>query len=209
MKKISVLDYGLGNIRSVCNAIKAVGATPLVSKDKEQISYADGLIIPGVGAFSQGMSFLKNENLIEVITDFIASNKPVLGICLGMQMLFETGMEFERTEGLGLISGKVDKLALDGNNARLPHIAWETVIVPEFISTPIYDGLDEDQRRFYFVHSYAASDVSNKHVTGLANYGGQHFVASVQKNNVWGTQFHPEKSGVSGLRVLRNFVESC
>lgn len=209
MKIIGVLDYGLGNVRSVSNAIKAIGAIPLVSKDKVKLSSADGLIIPGVGAFSQGMAFLKNENLIEIITDFIASNKPVLGICLGMQMLFDIGMEFDRTEGLGLISGKVDKLSLNGSNTRLPHIAWETVIVPESISTPIYDGLDEGQRRFYFVHSYVASEVSDKYVTGLASYGGRQFVASVQKKNVYGTQFHPEKSGVSGLRVLRNFVESC
>ena len=209
MKKVCVLDYGLGNVRSVGNAINAVGAISFVSKDKEQVSVADGLIIPGVGAFPQGMSFLKSENLMGIITDFIALNKPVLGICLGMQMLFEIGMEFEETEGLGLIPGKVDKLTPTEKNTRLPHIAWETIEVKSDISTSMYNGLDESQRRFYFVHSYAALSVPDQYVTGLANYGGQQFIASVQRSNLWGVQFHPEKSGVNGLKVFENFVEIC
>lgn len=209
LKTICVLDYGLGNVRSVSNAINAVGATALISKRPQEVINADGLIIPGVGAFPRGMGCLKNEGLVEVIAEFVVSHKPVLGICLGMQMLFKTGMEFEKTEGLGLLPGKVDKLQLLQNDARLPHIAWQKVQAPNGVSTPIYQGLNEDQMRFYFVHSYAASDVPNEYISGITNYEGCRFVASVQSHNVWGTQFHPEKSGFSGLKVLSNFIDGC
>ncbi|MEC4721339.1 imidazole glycerol phosphate synthase subunit HisH [Noviherbaspirillum sp. CPCC 100848] len=208
MKNIVILDYGLGNVRSVTNALSAVGANPLISNEESAL-HADGLIIPGVGAFPHAMERLKAAGLVDLIHRFIENGKPVLGICLGMQLLFEKGSEFVNTEGLGIIVGSVDRISIPYDRGRLPHIAWSKVVQTQPVGEILFSGLNEDELRFYFVHSYAAAEVPTENIIGLTTYMGQRVVAAVRRGNVWGTQFHPEKSGRSGLQILKNFVSCC
>lgn len=208
MKKIVVLNYGLGNVRSVGNAISAIGANADVSRDEHSIMQADGLIIPGVGAFPQGMANLIESGLVEVIRKYIDSGRPVLGICLGMQLLFDKGTEFVPTDGLGLISGSVDIIPVSPEVGRLPHIAWSAICPTEQGRQKMFAGLTDSEMRFYFVHSYAATGVKPDNISATVSYLGNNIVAAVQSGNVWGTQFHPEKSGPSGLHLLKNFINT-
>ncbi|MDP2240453.1 MAG: imidazole glycerol phosphate synthase subunit HisH [Burkholderiales bacterium] len=208
MKNIVVLDYGLGNVRSVSNALRAIGASAEVSHDEATILRADGLIIPGVGAFPHGMANLVESGLIPVIRKYIESGRPVLGICLGMQLLFEKGTEFFSTDGLGLIPGTVSIIPILPNEGRLPHIAWTTIRPSEQGRETMFDGFSDKEMRFYFLHSYAATGVKTENLSATVSYLGHDIVAAVQNGNVWGTQFHPEKSGPSGLRVLQNIISS-
>ncbi len=207
MNKVVILNYGLGNVRSVCNALRAIGTEAQVTRDERLIAQADRLIIPGVGAFPHGMANLTELGLIEIINKYIVSGRRVLGICLGMQLLFESGSEYQITPGLSLISGSVQKIPIKTNEGRLPHIAWSSIKSTEIGRQTMFAGLSDEEMRFYFVHSYAATGVFSENLNATVNYMGHEIVAAVQKQNVWGTQFHPEKSGTSGLRVLRNFCD--
>lgn len=209
MKKIVVLSYGLGNVRSVGNALRAIGANVDVSHDEHSIMQADGLIIPGVGAFPHGMANLVESGLVGVIRKYIDSGRPVLGICLGMQLLFDKGTEFVPTDGLGLITGSVDIIPVSPDVGRLPHIAWSTICPTEQGRQKMFAGLTDSEMRFYFVHSYAATGVKPDNISATVPYLGNNIVAAVQSSNVWGTQFHPEKSGPSGLHLLKNFINNC
>lgn len=206
MKKIVVLNYGLGNVRSVSNALRAIGAEAEVTCDERVIAQADGLIIPGVGAFPQGMANLTGSGLVEVIHKYIDSGRPILGICLGMQLLFERGTEYQMTQGLNLISGSVEIIPVRPEEGRLPHIAWSTIKPTDMGRQTMFAGIPDNELRFYFVHSFSARGVQVLDISATVDYMAHEIVAAVQKNNVWGTQFHPEKSGPSGLRVLRNFI---
>jgi len=207
MKKIIVLNYGLGNVRSVSNALQAIGVSSEISRDKQVILQADALIIPGVGAFPQGMSNLAQFGLIEVINQYINFGGPVLGICLGMQLLFERGSEYNISQGLSHLSGSVEIIPVKSEEGRLPHIAWSSINPSELGRKTMFAGLADNKLRFYFVHSYAATQIDTKNLSATVNYLGHEIVAAVQKENVWGTQFHPEKSGPSGLHVLQNFIK--
>lgn len=209
MKKIAVLRYGLGNVRSVVNALRAIGANADVSHNEHNIMQADGLIIPGVGAFPHGMESLAKLGLVGVIRKYIDSGRPVLGICLGMQLLFKKGTEFAPTEGLGLIFGSVDIIPITPNEGRLPHIAWSTISPTEQGRKKMFAGLADSKLRFYFVHSYAATGVQPDNISATVSYLGNDIVAAVESGSIWGTQFHPEKSGPSGLHLLRNFISNC
>lgn len=209
MKKIVVLGYGLGNVRSVGNALRAIGANADISNDVHTIMQADGLVIPGVGAFPQGMANLVESGLVGVIRKYIDSDRPVLGICLGMQLLFNKGTEFEPTKGLGLIPGSVDIIPVVPGEGRLPHIAWSAICPTEQGRQKMFVGLSDGEMRFYFVHSYAATGVRPDNLSATVSYLGNRIVAAVQSGNVWGTQFHPEKSGPSGLHLLKNFINNC
>lgn len=209
MKKIVVLDYGLGNVRSVANALRTIGADPEVTREPAALAAADGLVIPGVGAFPRAMENLVQAGLVGRIMDFVASDRPVLGICVGMQMLFEAGLEFGRTPGLGLIPGSVEKIPVLPTEGRLPHIAWSTVTATPQGRAALLAGLTDAEMRFYFVHSYAAVGVPAEALVATADYLGHRITAAVQRGKVFGTQFHPEKSGPSGLRLLANFVGQC
>lgn len=208
-KSITVLDYGLGNLRSVGNALRAIGANVTVSGEFTCIEKSDGLIIPGVGAFPHGMLSLAQRNLIPIIHNYITSGRPVLGICLGMQMLFDHGAEFSLTKGLGIIRGGVERISVSAVEGRLPHIAWSTVNAAHIAEETLFRGLNKSERRFYFVHSYAAAGVDKENILATVKYFDKELVAAVYSNNVWATQFHPEKSGPSGLRLLSNFVDKC
>jgi len=209
MKKIAVLGYGLGNVRSVCNALRKIGADADVSHNEHTLMQADGLVIPGVGAFPQGMANLVESGLVGVIRKYIDSGRPVLGICLGMQLLFDKGTEFVSTEGLRLIPGSVDIIPVASGEGRLPHIAWSAISPTEQGMQKMFAGLSDSEMRFYFVHSYAATGVSQDNISAIITYLGNKIVAAVQSGNVWGTQFHPEKSGPSGLHLLKNFINNC
>lgn len=211
MKRICILDYGLGNVRSVSNALKHIGADPVISKSPEVLKDSHALVVPGVGAFAQGMSALSQDGLQDSLLEYIKSGKHVLGICLGMQLLFDRGDEFGVTTGLGLVPGSVSRIAPAQQQAvRLPHISWATVEhnADHKDDGGLFEALSPEQRKFYFLHSYAAQDVPEEFVTSCASYAGYSFVASVKRDNVWGMQFHPEKSGPSGLQVLNNFVKN-
>lgn len=207
MKTIAILEYGIGNRRSVSSAISVVGACPSITQDHRELDASDGLIIPGVGAFPQCMAALGSANLATVIKDYVRSGRPVFGICVGMQLLFDRGTEFVPTNGLGIIQGQVERLAIDPAAARLPHIAWAT-LDPRLCEGSMFSGIPAEAR-FYFVHSFAPVRVPTEFISATATYGGMPFVAAVQKENVWGTQFHPEKSGPNGLEILANFVRRC
>lgn len=209
MKTIAILDYGIGNIRSVSNALTALGAAPEVTNDPARIAAADGVILPGVGAFPAGMDLLRQHDLLPQIQAYVKTGRPFLGICLGMQLLFDKGLEYGETDGLGLIPGVVERIPVAPGEGRLPHIAWTTITRNPALPDDMFQGLTDAECRFYFVHSYTARAVPDTYVTGEIAYLGHPVTASVQRGNVWGTQFHPEKSGPSGLKLLTNFISRC
>lgn len=209
MKKIAILNYGLGNVRSVGNALRAIGAEANVCHDEHIVMQADGLVIPGVGAFPQAMANLVESGLDKMILKYIDSGRPVFGICLGMQLLFDKSTEFAPTKGLGVIAGSVEIIPVAAGEGRLPHIAWSAICPTEQGRQKVLAGLSDSEMRFYFVHSYAATGVSSDNIVATAPYLGNKIVAAVQSGNVWGTQFHPEKSGPSGLHLLKNFINNC
>lgn len=197
---ITVIDYGAGNLRSVVNAVRFLGETPVIESDADKIAAADKLILPGVGAFGECMKLLGARGADEAIKSAVARGTPLLGICLGLQLLFDSSDEFGFNKGLGLIRGKVTKIKSGGLN--LPHIAW-TSIEPSSESR-LMRGIKSDY--FYFVHSYCAHAEDKRDEAATAEYG-ETFTAAVERDNIFATQFHPEKSGESGLRLLRNFIE--
>ena len=195
---IAIVDYGAGNIFSVKNALDYIGVKAELTKSKSDIENADGIILPGVGAFPWAMNKLNESGLVEVIKEQ-APQKPFLGICLGMQLLFDKGFEFEETEGLGLITGEV-KL-MDTGGLSLPHIGWNRLEINH--DCEFLHGVGETY--VYFVHSYAALCDSDS-VSAYTDYGGKR-TALVHKGTIYGAQFHPEKSGAAGLQMLRNFAQ--
>lgn len=203
--KVAVLDYGSGNVHSVVKAIQAAGAEVVLTRDKAEIASSDGLVVPGVGAFDAVMQQLKAVRGDQLIEQFIMNGKPVLGICVGEQILFERGVEHGiETEGLGQWQGTVEKL----DAPTLPHIGWNTVAAPT--DSRLLAGIENE--RFYFVHSYAAKHWSyeptgpfEKPKVTYADYGGK-FIAAVESGNVSATQFHPEKSGEAGIQLLKNWL---
>jgi imidazole glycerol-phosphate synthase subunit HisH len=204
MTAIAVIDYGMGNRRSVEKALEHVGAPATITRDHARLQDADALVLPGVGAFPQGMRNLTELGLDEQIRAAAAAGKPVLGICLGMQLLFERSQEHELTEGLGLIAGEVSRLQTGG--LRIPHIGWNEV---EFERpSALVAGLPAGGRPFYHVHSLVARPADRRDVVAVTEYG-ERFATIVAHDNVFGVQFHPEKSSRDGLRLLSNFVALC
>ena len=196
---IAVIDYGAGNLFSVKNALDYLGYENVFTNSADDLKKADKLILPGVGAFPDAMKMLAETGLIETIKEE-AMKKPLLGICLGMQMLFDKGYEFGETEGLGFIGGSVKLMTPE--NLVIPQIGWNELIMNK--ECPILKGLGE-KPYVYFVHSYAA-ECDSEDVAAYTDYGGR-VTACVMKGNVYGCQFHPEKSGETGLRILKNFAE--
>lgn len=194
---IAIIDYGAGNIFSVKNALDFIGLENKLTKDISEIESADGLILPGVGAFPNAMEMLNKSGLIPVIKKQ-AQIKPFLGICLGMQLLFDKGYEFGETEGLGLIRGTVEKMTPE--NLSIPHIGWNKLEIQN--DCPLLKGLSEDEY-VYFVHSYKAC-CNDENISAYCEYGGK-VPGLVFNGNIYGAQFHPEKSGRVGLQILKNF----
>jgi imidazole glycerol-phosphate synthase subunit HisH len=192
---IAIADYGMGNRRSVEKALAHVGAESIITADHDAIRAADAVILPGVGAFPEAMRNLERTGLGEVLREL---TQPLLGICLGMQLLFESSTEHEGARGLGILPGTVTRL--DG--PRLPHIGWNLVTFER--SSILTEGLGESAA-FYHVHSFACRPADASDVVGTSEYG-ERFVSVVERGNVMGAQFHPEKSSRDGLRMLRNFA---
>lgn len=202
--QIAVVDYGMGNRRSVEKALAHVGVKASVSGDRDELRAADGLVVPGVGAFPRAMRNLGELGLDELLRERVAAGTPVLGICLGLQLAFERSSELGGADGLGLIEGEVH--GLRAASLKLPHIGWNEVSFTK-PDSPLIAGLPL-QCAFYHVHSLAAEPAREEDVLGVAEYGAP-FVTAVQKGSFYGVQFHAEKSSAAGLRLLANFAQIC
>lgn len=198
---IGIVDYGVGNLASVQNAFEYLGHDASVCSDPDTFQAFDRIILPGVGSFRVAMECLDAKGWSIRIREFVATGKPLLGICLGMQLLFNTGEEYGHRQGLGLIPGQVTALTPEGG-LRVPHVGWNNLanIVPH----PLLSGIKQEVD-FYFVHSFQCVPDDHSVILATCDYGGE-FVAVVARGNVAGTQFHPEKSQPSGLRLLNNFA---
>lgn len=204
---IGIVDYGLGNLTSVAGAVSKLGFEATITSDADKLAATDKLILPGVGAFPDGMANLANRGLIDTLNDLVMKRrKPILGICLGFQLLGLSSDEFGHTLGLGWIDAPVTRLQPDDTALRVPHVGWNdlTQTKPDCI---LFDGI-ADQSLFYFVHTYRMAAPPDGSQVGTCDYGGA-FTAAVQKGNVFGTQFHPEKSQQAGLTLLGNFLEKA
>ena len=199
---IVIIDYQMGNLRSVQKAFERVGHAAAVTGDPAVIDQASQLVLPGVGAFGDAIAELNRRELVEPITAAIAANKPFLGICLGLQLLMDRSYEDGEHQGLGIIPGEVRKFDLS-DEYKVPHMGWNTVQWPR--RPPIFAGLAEDCH-FYFVHSYYVVADDPEDVAGIASYP-EPFCAAIWRDNLFATQFHPEKSQAAGLQVLKNFAE--
>lgn len=195
---IAIIDYGAGNIFSVKNALDFLGLESRLVKDKESVKAADAVILPGVGAFPAAMEMLNKSGLVSTIKEE-AEKKPFLGICLGMQLIFEKGYEFEETDGLGLIGGSVIKM--EEPDLIIPHMGWNKL--EKLNDCPLLENVG-DNEYVYFVHSYKAH-CDDKDIAAYVEYGGRVPALVYDGKNVFGAQFHPEKSGETGLKILRNF----
>ncbi len=200
--RITIVNYGMGNLRSVEKALERVGAEPLVSSDPADMLAADGLILPGVGAFPKAMSRIRELGLDRTIHEAVRHGVPLLGVCLGMQLLFESSVENEDAEGLGLLPGAVRRF--DAPGLKVPHIGWAPVRIEQ--GSAITEGI-ADCESFYFVHTYAPEPAPSD-LLGSAAYGSR-FAALVGRHPTYGAQFHPEKSSTAGLRMLANFAGIC
>jgi len=200
---IAIIDYNMGNLRSVQNAFNKLGVETSIVKDPAKLSTFDKVILPGVGAFGDAMDSLKSSGMQEAIHMYAQSEKPILGVCLGMQLLFESSEEFGSHKGLGLIEGEVKAFdsAKFQTPLKVPHMGWNDIIVKE---SPLFNGLPKSFY-LYFVHSFHVH-CAQKYIIGTTHYGYD-FPAAVQKENIYGFQPHPEKSHDNGLTILQNFTE--
>jgi len=201
---IGIVDYNMGNLASVINAFAKVGADATLESDPSKLSQYDKLILPGVGAFGDAMEHLQSNGMDKAVKDYASTGKPLLGICLGMQLLFASSEEFGSTEGLGLIPGKVvafDEAKFD-HPQKVPHMGWNELFVQN--DTVLFAGLEKDFY-LYFVHSFHAQ-CDNEYAIGKTHYGYE-FVSAVQNDNIYGIQPHPEKSHENGLKIIENFAK--
>ena len=199
---IAIIDYGVGNLFSLISSLEYLGVESVVTKDEQVIRNADKIILPGVGAFADAIKLLRQTGLVPLLEEQVASGKPLLGICLGMQLLFERGMEYGDHSGLGFIKGEVCPIADDApKGLKIPHMGWNRLDFKK--QSPLFKYIN-DGDYVYFVHSYHAKN--SDAVIATSNYGVD-LTAAVQNGNVYGAQFHPEKSGETGLNILKAFAE--
>jgi glutamine amidotransferase len=209
--RVLVVDYGVGNLLSVCRAFEACAAAVELSGSAARIAAAERVVLPGVGAFGDCIHELERRGLVRPILDFIASRRPLLGICVGMQMLLEIGEEFGEHAGLAVVLGRVRAIPATGTDGRphkIPHIGWNELEKPSAATHwdgTILDGIPE-RSSCYFVHSFTAEPTDARYRLADCSYDGRSVSAALRAGNVYGTQFHPEKSGETGLRILRNFL---
>lgn len=202
--KIAIIDYGMGNIHSVAKAIALYGAESLITNKKDDIISCDKLVLPGVGAFDDAMVELEKLDLVKTIKEQISKKKPFLGICLGMQLLLESSQE-GKEKGLGILKGKVVKFN-SGKGQKIPHMGWNSLQVVSG-NSPLLSKIDNNCQ-VYFCHSYYPLPADKSSVAATCNYGIE-FACALAKDNVYGVQFHPEKSQAVGLKMIKNFVELC
>lgn len=209
MKKVVIVDYGLGNLYSIRQACIHVGYNPVVSGDPAVIAGAESLILPGVGAFGVAMNSLRQSGIISVLNGYVQSGKPIMGICLGMQLLFDQSEEFGVHTGLGYIPGRIVRFppSHESKQLRVPNIGW-CRLYEENISwtnTPLAD-IDKQKNHMYFVHSYYTI-TDQQYILASSDYNGFSFTSAVCRDNIWGFQFHPEKSSGEGLTIYQNFLK--
>jgi len=201
---IGIVDYNMGNLASVINAFNKIGASIRVESNPLKLKEYDKLILPGVGAFGDAMQHLRENDMDKAIIDFVSTNRPLLGICLGMQLLFNSSKEFGEHRGLGLIDGEVVPFNREkfDHKLKVPHMGWNEIFKKK--DTPLFNGL-RDEFYLYFVHSYHVK-CDNRYVIGKSYYGYE-FVSAVNRDNIYGIQPHPEKSHQNGLKIIENFVK--
>lgn len=202
---IVIIDYGMGNLKSISNALNKLGLENKISSEKKDIENAKGLILPGVGAFKDAIYNIKDKKLDEVIINEVLSGKMILGICLGMQLFFKKGFESGEEEGFGFFKGNIVKMKEDKeNNIKIPNIGWNNLVYSR--KDDILNGVDEGSF-VYFVHSYYANGCNNDDIVSYSEHGDNIIPAIVRNKNIIGAQFHPEKSSDVGLKILKNFGE--
>ena len=199
---IAIIDYGAGNIRSVSKALKHIGCDCFITNKKDEILSADGAVLPGVGSFGDTVDSLNKYGIKEAVIEFINSGKPFLGICLGLQLLFPGSEESKGAEGLGIFDGTITKIP-SGEGLKIPHMGWNSLKITN--DSRLFKGIEENPY-VYFVHSYFLNAADKSIVAAQTEYGVT-IDAAVEKGNVFATQFHPEKSGNTGLKILKNFVD--
>lgn len=201
---VAIVDYGVGNLASVAAAVEKVGFNAIVTDDADAIKTADKLILPGVGAFGDGMKLLRERGLVDPLNTAVLKLKtPILGICLGFQLIANKSEEFGEHQGLGWIDADVVRLTPDDASLRVPHVGWNELYQTK--PSPLFEDI-EDGTLFYYVHSYQLHPTSDAVVIGECDYGGR-FVAAVQQDNIYAVQFHPEKSQLGGLALMKNFLK--
>ncbi|HEY6780216.1 MAG TPA: imidazole glycerol phosphate synthase subunit HisH [Thermoleophilaceae bacterium] len=203
MTRIAILDYGMGNLRSVSKALEHVGAEAELTRDHDRVREADGIVLPGVGAMPKAMEHVRRLGLDELLRERVAAGVPLIGVCMGMQLLFESTVEHGGAEGIGLLAGSVERLPAAG--LKVPQIGWNPVSWQR--ESVLNEGLPQPCA-FYHANSFAPRPTQVEDVLGTADYGGE-FVSAVARPPVYGVQFHPEKSGEHGLALLGNFARSC
>jgi imidazole glycerol-phosphate synthase subunit HisH len=203
MLKVAVVDYGLGNLHSVCKGLQYAGAEPLVTDSPTAMAAADAVILPGVGSFDPAMRHLQSRGLIDPLRQIAASGQPFLGICLGLQLLLESSAEGQ-AEGLGVVSGTVRRFRSEPG-LTIPHMGWNRLALTQ-PNALLWQGLTSDPW-VYFVHSFYADPIDPQVIAATTNHGNQQVVAAIAKNNLMAAQFHPEKSSAVGLKILSNFLQ--
>lgn len=209
LKNISILDYSSGNLHSITNCFASLGVSCRVISTPDQVLKSDGLVLPGVGAFGDAMANLRSNGLDLAIKDFHTTGRPVLGICLGLQILFDDSNEFGQTEGLGLLSGKVRSFSNIGQKVRVPNVGWYNLIHnPESKATGEAFKTISEKEFFYFVHSFYVEPSSREVILSESVYEGFQFCSSASKDNITAFQFHPEKSARPGIQLIRNWLQN-
>ena len=216
---VVIVDYGMGNLRSVQKAFERVGCDARVSDRPEEVARAARLVVPGVGAFADAMAAIRQRGLVDPIRQFVAAGRPFLGICLGLQVLFEESEEVAESpeamaqargaplpKGLGLLAGRVVRFSptVVAQGLKVPHMGWNRV--ERVRPSSLFEGMAQEEAYFYFAHSYYAAPQDERMVVGRTDYGGP-FASAIASGHIWATQFHPEKSQAAGLKVLENFVK--
>ena len=204
MKKVSIVDFEGGNLFSVIQACKSIGLNADITNDYHEILNSDGLILPGVGSYPHAMKVLKDKDLVSPIKDFIDSGKPFMGICLGFQLLFTESEEFENCKGLNLIEGSVKRFLFKEKKVKVPQIGWNKIYKKNnWKNSPLME-INENEY-MYFVHSYFVKPSNKKYILSLTNYEDFEYCSSVIKKNIFATQFHPEKSGIHGMKIYKTW----
>ena len=205
MTYIAVIDTGINNLRSIVGAVNHLGFKTMITNDKGKIMNATGLILPGVGSFPAGMKRLKDTGLDKTIKIFFKKDKPILAICLGFHMLFSSSNEFKNTKGLNILSGKVKSLKSLNTKEIVPNLGWKTLCYKKNKNNLLFKKVNH-KPSIYFIHSYYVEAKNRNYITSTISFGGKKITTSIQLKNLYGVQFHPEKSGYNGLKIIKNFL---
>lgn len=209
IRKVTIFDYGAGNIFSISHALEHLGVEVLVTSDPLKINEAEALVLPGVGAFAQAMNKLTELDALIPLKNYLKNDRKFLGICLGFQLLFESSSEFGESQGLGFFSGTIEKLEVsstEGNKIKVPHIGWEKVL-PVSEEGQVVSSISSNDNFFYFVHSFYSVPKNEEIIASYSFYEGFRFCSAVESGNIFACQFHPEKSGETGLKLLKKWLK--